>query len=182
MTYHPVAGWSHFLWGSLQGMWQSYLMAVKNTCVLGRTGKEGIMFLLSVENRRSLWDPYISYFTPFLTWWSSLKELVPNLKFIHSVLATDVKCSHEGSFHLPQKPGKGEQSLLVLTFILMLKQASKQMQVWRSGWGEHSCPLLFLIWDLILLVRERICLVGVRKDRNEEKGNFQSICSSKNGK
>lgn len=55
---------------------------------------------------------------------------MPNLHFIHSVLATDVKMLPCGPL---QKPGGAEQSAFVPTFIRILKQANKQMQVWRSG-------------------------------------------------
>lgn len=34
------------------------------------------------------------HISSFLARWSPLKELVPNLHFIHSILATGVKCFH----------------------------------------------------------------------------------------
>lgn len=63
------------------------------------------MYLLSGEWEAAI-DPYISHFTSILAQWSPLKELVPNLHFIHSVLATGVKCFHVGPFHLPQSQEK----------------------------------------------------------------------------
>lgn len=55
---------------------------------------------------------------------------MPNLHFTHSVLATGVKC-----FHVVPSRSQEElkKSAFVPTLIRILKQAGKQMQVWRSG-------------------------------------------------
>lgn len=93
---------------------------------------------------------------------------MPNLHFIHPVLAPDVKMLPCGPL---QKPGGAEQSAFVPTFIRILKQANKQMQVWRSG-GKVLAHSYSPSWTSACCLERWYASWKLRKDRDEAKENF----------
>lgn len=94
------------------------------------------------------------HISSFLVRWSSLKEFVPSWHFIHSVLATGVKC-----FHVDPRRSQEKLNKRIGSHIHSNIKAGRQTHAVLEVGGD-SFPLLFPILDLILLSGAMVMLGG----------------------